>query len=199
MRREVYLVTQNKGKLQEVKDIFAPFSISVKSVYEICDIGKVEEKGKSYAENALLKARTGFAKTGEISLGEDSGLEVDFLHGAPGLYSARFGGDNASSEDKISLLLQLLQGVPQEKRTARFVCVVALVWSGGEEIFTGVCEGYLAEEPRGDGGFGYDPIFIFPGEDKTFAQLGSEFKNRYSHRSRAFCQCAEFLVREVFH
>ncbi|MBP9015548.1 MAG: RdgB/HAM1 family non-canonical purine NTP pyrophosphatase [Candidatus Atribacteria bacterium] len=199
MRREVYLVTKNKGKLKEVKDIFAPFSISVKSIYEVYDIGKVEEKGESYTENALLKARAGFAKTGEISLGEDSGLEVDYLQGAPGLYSARFGGENASSEDKISLLLQLLQEVPPEERIARFVCVVALVWRGGEETFRGVCEGYIAEEPRGNAGFGYDPIFIFPEEGKTFAQLGSEFKNRYSHRSRAFHQCAEFLAREVFH
>jgi len=196
---EVYLVTRNEGKLKEAKDILAPFSISVKSIYEICDIGKVEEKGENYAHNALLKARAGFINTGKISLGEDSGLEVDYLRGAPGLYSARFGGENVSSGDKISLILKSLQGVPQEERTARFVCVVALVWEGGEEIFRGVCEGYIAEEPRGNTGFGYDPIFIFPPEVKTFAELGSEFKNRYSHRSRAFRQCAEFLIGEVFH
>lgn len=199
MKGEVYLVTRNEGKLREVKDILSPFSISVRSIYEVCDVGTVEEKGESYALNALLKARRGFEKTGKISLGEDSGLEVDYLEGAPGLYSARWGGENASPGDKISLLLELLRGVPQQKRTARFVCVVALVWEGGEEIFRGVCEGYIAEEARGEAGFGYDPIFVFPPEGKTFAELGSEFKNRYSHRSRAFRQSAEFLLREVFH
>lgn len=193
MKGTVYIVTRNEGKLVEIQAILAPFGIEAKSIYEIADIGEVAETGKTYLENALLKARTGFERTGLLSVGEDSGLEVDALGGLPGVYSARFGGPGLSQKERILLLLERLKGVPREKRTARFVCVAAIVGPWGERVFEGVCEGYIAEEPQGDKGFGYDPVFVYPPFEKTFAQLGAEFKNRVSHRAQAFRKLAHFL------
>ncbi len=189
----LYIVTKNQGKLAEIRDILEPFGIEAKSIYEVADIGEVAEVGTTYLENALLKARAGFEKTGLLSAGEDSGLEVDALGGLPGVYSARFGGSGLSQKERISLLLEHLRGVPEKQRTARFVCVVALVGPWGERVFEGVCEGRIAEEPQGDKGFGYDPVFVFPPLGRTFAQLGPEVKNRVSHRAIAFRKLAHFL------
>ncbi|MGC8777073.1 MAG: non-canonical purine NTP pyrophosphatase, partial [Candidatus Caldatribacteriaceae bacterium] len=116
---------------------------------------------------------------------------------APGIHSARFGGRNLPFPKKMAEILKLLEGVPREKRSARFVCVAALVFPGGEKLFEGTCHGWIAEKPEGDQGFGYDPIFVFPPFGKTFAQLGPAIKNRYSHRAQAFRKCAQFLVREI--
>ncbi|MCX6089692.1 MAG: RdgB/HAM1 family non-canonical purine NTP pyrophosphatase [Candidatus Atribacteria bacterium] len=187
------LLTRNPGKIREINRIFSPFSLQVRSVSEIADPGDVPETGASYAENALLKARRGFEVTGELCAGEDSGLEIDVLGGAPGLYSARFGGELLTSHDRNSRILELLIGVPPEKRTARFVCVVALAWKGRERLFEGRCEGWITEKPSGTGGFGYDPIFLLPPYGKTFAKLGESIKNRFSHRAIAFRACAEYL------
>jgi len=194
---EVFLVTGNQGKLREVRAILSPFGIRVRGINEIAQIGKIEETGKSYAENALLKARRGFEVSKKIVLAEDSGLEVDYLKGAPGIYSARFYSlDSAGARN--AKILELLRGVPLEDRKARFVCVVALVWTGGERLFEGVCEGFITDRPSGSGGFGYDPIFVFPPYQKTFAELGEGFKNRFSHRALAFRKCAGFLLQNVF-
>lgn len=197
MKPTIYVVTKNRGKILEIQNILAPLGIEAKSIYEVESLEDIEEAGETYVENALLKARSGFEKTGLICVGEDSGLEVDALGGLPGVHSARFGGPGLSSPERIELLLQHLQGISREKRTARFVCVVALVWSQGEEIFEGICEGLIAEEPRGNQGFGYDPVFIFPPFEKTFAQLGPRVKNRVSHRAIAFRKCAHFLLEKV--
>lgn len=197
MRPTVYVVTKNAGKLVEIQDILGPFGIEAKSIYDVADIGDVAETGETYLANALLKARTGFETTGLLSVGEDSGLEVDALGGLPGVSSARFGGPGLSQRERIELLLQKLRDVPRAQRTARFVCVVALVWPGGEKVFEGTCEGFIAEEPRGDQGFGYDPVFVFPPFEKTFAELGPEVKNRVSHRAQAFRKLAQFLREEV--
>lgn len=197
MKSTVYIVTKNAGKLAEIRDILACSGIEVRSIYEVVDIGEVVETGKTYLENALLKARAGFLKTRLPSIGEDSGLEVDALGGLPGLYSARFGGPGLSQRERIHLLLERLKGVPKEKRTARFVCVAALVGPWGENVFEGTCEGYIAEEPQGEMGFGYDPVFVFPPLGKTFAQLGPEVKNKVSHRAIAFRKLAEFLATEI--
>lgn len=198
MKHWVYFVSQNAGKLQEVRAILAPFAIDVRSIHDFYALSPIEETGASYAENALLKARRGFELTGEICLGEDSGLEIDALGGAPGIRSARFGGSHLSFPDKMSAILKQLEGIPPEGRSARFVCVVAVVFPGGEKLFEGVCEGWIALEPKGQEGFGYDPIFVFPPFGKTFAQLGPAVKNRYSHRAQAFRKCAEFLTRELY-
>lgn len=198
MNRWLYLVTRNIGKLREAQEILAPFSLEVRSIHDFYTLPEIKETGNSYAENALLKARQGFAITGEICVGEDSGLEVTALDGAPGIHSARFGGENLSFPEKIAQIVKLLEGLPSKKRSARFVCVVALVFPGREKLFEGICEGWIAERPRGKEGFGYDPIFVFPPFEKTFAELGPATKNRYSHRAQAFRKCAEFLIKEVY-
>lgn len=198
MKPTVYIVTRNAGKLAEIRDILAQSGIEARSIYDVADIGEVAETGETYLENALLKARAGFAQTGLPSVGEDSGLEVDALGGLPSVYSARFGGPGLSQKERIHLLLERLKGIPKEKRTARFVCVVALVGPWGEKVFEGTCEGYIAEEPQGDMGFGYDPVFVFPPFEKTFAQLGPEVKNRVSHRAMAFRKLAAFLTEEIY-
>jgi XTP/dITP diphosphohydrolase len=197
VKRCIYLVSHNPGKLREVQDILAPFSIEVRNLYEFYPLSEIEETGENYAQNALLKARQGFALSGEICVGEDSGLEIDALQGAPGIRSARFGGRDLPFPEKMAEILKRLEGVPTEKRSARFVCVVALVFPGGEKLFEGVCNGWIAHQPEGNQGFGYDPIFVFPPFEKTFAQLGPTVKNRYSHRAQAFRKCAEFLIREL--
>ncbi|NSW76117.1 MAG: RdgB/HAM1 family non-canonical purine NTP pyrophosphatase [Candidatus Atribacteria bacterium] len=197
MKKFFYLVSRNVGKLREIQDIVAPFHLEVRNIHDFYPLPEIEETGVSYAENALLKARYGFQLTGEICVGEDSGLEIDALDGAPGIQSARFGGSNLPFAEKIAEILKRLEGVPPEKRSARFVCVVALVFPGGEKLFEGICEGWIAQKPEGNQGFGYDPIFVFPPFAKTFAQLGPNVKNRYSHRAQAFRKCAEFLIREL--
>ncbi|MEN3186157.1 MAG: RdgB/HAM1 family non-canonical purine NTP pyrophosphatase [Atribacterota bacterium] len=197
MKRFFYLVSRNAGKIREIQEIVAPFNLEVRNIHDFYSLPDIEETGASYAENALLKARYGFQHTREICIGEDSGLEIDALHGAPGIQSARFGGSNLPFQDKISEILKRLEGLPPERRSARFVCVAALVFPGGEKLFEGICEGWIAQKPQGNQGFGYDPIFVFPPFEKTFAQLGAAVKNRYSHRAQAFRKCAEFLIHEL--
>ena len=146
----------------------------------------IKENGTTYAENALLKARGYAAISGLLTLADDSGLEVDALDGAPGIYSARYARRGASDKDRYRLLLSNLKGVPDERRTARFRCVIALVWPNGrEELVEGVCEGRITHQPRGENGFGYDPVFYVPEHKCTMAELPAEIKNRISHRARA--------------
>lgn len=145
-----------------------------------------EETGGTYAENALLKARAVARATGALALGDDSGLEVDALDGAPGLYSARFGGPGLDDAGRYGLLLERLRGVPPHRRTARFRCVVALVDpEGRERVVEGVVEGVIAAAPRGSGGFGYDPVFFYPPLGCTFGELLAETKHRVDHRGAA--------------
>jgi XTP/dITP diphosphohydrolase len=140
----------------------------------------------SYTENALAKARAGAALAGTIALGDDSGLEVDALGGAPGVRTARFGGEGLSDIERYRLLLERLAGVPAARRTARFRCVIALVSPDGRErVVEGVAEGVIADAPRGTGGFGYDPVFYYPPLASTFAELDAERKARVSHRGLA--------------
>lgn len=198
MSLTLYLVTQNQGKLQEVREILSPYRFKLESAYRQSRITPVEETGQTYAENALLKAQAGFEALGGIVLGEDSGLEIDVLEGAPGLYSARFAGELASAQGKNARILELLQEVPSGRRSARFVCMVALVWEGGKKLFQGICEGEISLEPRGTEGFGYDPIFILPPFGKTLAELGPTVKNRLSHRAQAFKKCADYICSQEF-
>ena len=190
----IYILSKNPGKLKEINDILRPFSFSMRSIYQDYSPGDVPETGSNYAENALLKARRGFEVSGKFCVGEDSGLEIDALDGAPGLYSARFGGELFSTQDKNERILELLKDIPPEQRSARFVCMAALAWEGGEKLFEGQCQGWIAQETRGQSGFGYDPIFIFPPYNHTFAELGEKIKNRFSHRALAFRKLAEFLL-----
>jgi XTP/dITP diphosphohydrolase len=161
-----------------------PFQI--RALSEFPEARLPEETGQTYAENALVKARTAARLTGALALGDDSGLEVDALGGAPGLHTARFGGPWLTDRGRCELLLERLRDVPPGRRTARFRCVIALAGPArGEQVVEGVVEGVIAEEPRGSGGFGYDPVFFYPPLGRTFGEISDEDKQRVSHRGKA--------------
>lgn len=186
------LATSNKGKLKEIKTLLPGYEIVTMKEAGIFD--DIEENGKTFEENAYIKAKYVCDRLGEVTVADDSGLEVDYLNGAPGIYSARFAGEGATDKDRNEKLLSLLDGVPDEKRSARYVCSVAIVYPGGEKhIFTETCEGYILKSEVGEGGFGYDPLFYFPEFKTTLANVPLEVKNKISHRSKAFCRLNEFL------
>lgn len=188
---KLLLATTNEGKIRELRKILGD------KEFELIGLGDwatdVEETGATFAENALLKARF-FHRVSKLpTVADDSGLEVDALSGAPGIYSARYAGAGASDLDRINKLLGELQRVPDERRGAQFVCVAAFVWDGGARTFTGVSRGRLLAARRGAGGFGYDPIFYHEPSQKTFAEMTGEEKAAVSHRGLAFRQLAAFL------
>lgn len=186
------IATRNPGKLAEFRRLFAAAPFEIASLIDFPAAPEVDETGASYAANALLKARSAAGATGLPSLGDDSGLEVDALGGRPALQSARYSGGGA--EDNVRKLLAELSGVPPERRGARFRCVLAVAWPSGAELTAeGICEGVIAGEPRGDRGFGYDPIFLDPATGRSFAELGPEEKDRISHRARAARGCLALL------
>jgi len=181
--------------------------VQLRHLSDFKNISTVAEVGKTYQENAVLKA-VGYARqTGVCALADDSGLEVNALEGRPGVYSARYGGDNTTDSDRISLLLSELSSGPPANRTARFVCCMALAgWqttnqanrSGEPEVLTvveGVCEGFISTAPFGDHGFGFDPVFVPAGHQQTFAQLPNEVKATISHRARALMKIQTFIER----
>jgi XTP/dITP diphosphohydrolase len=183
------MATTNRGKAAELKRILGEVEIELLSLERGAETESIEA-GATFTENALLKARFYHARSGLITIADDSGLEVDALGGAPGLYSARYGATDA---ERIARLLDDLKGVPEEGRTARFVCAAAIVWEGGERVFTGEVRGRITFEPRGENGFGYDPIFYFEPAGMTFAEMTRDEKSRVSHRGRAFARLAAWL------
>lgn len=189
---KLIVATKNQGKLLEIKAILSGHTVLGQDEAGV-DV-EVEENGSTFAENALLKARAIAALTDGAVLADDSGLEVDALGGAPGIYTARYAGEHATDADRMHKLLSELNGVPDGKRTARFVCVMALVLpDGSEHTFRGTCEGRIAHAPRGENGFGYDPVFLLPDRGQTLAEIDAAEKNQISHRSRALAQVGEFL------
>jgi XTP/dITP diphosphohydrolase len=183
---KLLLATTNRGKLREYYQLLKglPFEL-VSPADEGVDIA-VDEKKETFEENARLKAVTYSRLSGLVTLADDSGLEVDALGGGPGIVSARFAGKQASDKDRIEYLLARLKDVPWEKRTARFRCVIAIATpSGKTELCYGVCQGLVAFEPKGEKGFGYDPVFYLPELGKTMAELTLETKNQVSHRGKA--------------
>lgn len=186
MRTKILLATSNRGKIKEITHILEGLDLELVTLDDYPGLQLPPEYGSTFRENALIKARAASAKAGVAALADDSGLEVDFLGGRPGIYSARYAGAEASDRDNWLKLLKELEGVPVEKRTARFRCVVALVWTGGvEEFYEGSLEGVIASEPKGTNGFGYDPVFFIPGTGKTAAELTPNEKNLLSHRAKA--------------
>lgn len=186
MGTKILLATANRGKIKEIKHILEGLDLDIVTLDDYPGLSLPPEEGSTFRENALIKARGAALKTGVAVLADDSGLEVDFLGGRPGIRSARYAGTGASDKENWLKLLKELEGVPEEKRRARFRCAVALVWpDGGEEVFEGSFEGVILGEPRGGHGFGYDPVFFIPGMKKTAAELTPDEKNSVSHRAKA--------------
>ena len=190
------LGTRNQGKLREITSILHDIGWSYSSLQEFPDVEVAEENCETFAENAIAKAQFYATATGLWALADDSGLEVEALGGAPGVFSARYAGDNASDADRRELLLSELAKTGEANRGARFVAVVAIADRDGRvlNVSKGVCEGTLTFAPRGHGGFGYDPLFIPDGYDQTFAELPEKIKNRISHRARALSGTRDFLL-----
>lgn len=189
--KKILFASSNRGKLSEIKALL-PEGFELLSPSDIGFDGEIEENGYTFEENAEIKAKVLFEHSGIPSFADDSGLEVEALKGAPGVRSARYGGENSNSRTNNVLLLKNMEG--KKNRKARFVCVICLISSAGKILlFEGSVSGIIANEERGDKGFGYDPVFIPEGYDQTFAELGSEIKNKMSHRTEAFNKMLPFL------
>jgi XTP/dITP diphosphohydrolase len=197
--RDLLVATTNLHKLEEYRAIFSDLPYRLLSLRDIRLDMDVEEPGTTFAENAELKARSYAQASGLLTLADDSGLEIDALGGAPGVFSARFAGKDTSYEERFRLILERLKGLPTEQRGARFRCVIAIAEpSGSTRLVEGVIEGIIADAPRGERGFGYDPIFLVPEIGMTTAELTAEDKNRISHRGRA-AQLARVLLENWPH
>jgi len=191
---QIILATHNRGKMKEMSSILAHLPVNLLTLDDFPQIGEIPETGETLKENAFIKAETVHQKTGLPALADDTGLEVDALDGAPGVHSSRYDGETATFEDNCRKMMQEMGGIPAEERTARFHTVIAFVSDSGNEWTEGMVEGRILEIKRGDGGFGYDPLFYYPPLKKTFAELNSEQKNNISHRGKAlrnFCQILE--------
>ncbi|NPV27175.1 MAG: XTP/dITP diphosphatase [Firmicutes bacterium] len=191
----IVLATKNLGKIREFAELLAGWPVRVLSIRDWPDLPEIIEDGATFAENALKKARAVCQHTGLLALADDSGLEVDYLGGAPGVLSARFAGEPIDDDRNNRKLLTLLEGVPLEQRTARFRCVIAIVTPTSESFLTeGICEGIIGQELAGTGGFGYDPLFYLPAYGRTMAQLSLEVKNSISHRAKALREASRVLL-----
>ena len=193
---ELLIATGNGGKLREIRALLSDLPIKLLSLADFPTVEEVAETGSTFAENAALKA-VGYARqAGVLTLADDSGLEVDALGRAPGVRSARYLGEDASYADRMNGLLAAVKDIKDGIRTARFVCALAIASDGQEMLYTTerTCEGRIADEPRGSGGFGYDPIFIPKGFTQTFGELPAELKNQLSHRGRALSEARKFLA-----
>lgn len=189
---KVILASNNKHKLEEIRKITAPLGYEVISQSEAGCNFDVEETGTTFEENAVLKAKAVYEKMKMPVISDDSGLEVDYLNGAPGVYSHRYAGENATDADRCAKLLSELSGIEKEKRTARFVCVICFIdENGAETVIRGTCEGYIGTEPLGDNGFGYDPVFMYG--ERSFAEISAEEKNSVSHRADALRKFSETI------
>lgn len=193
---DILAATKNAHKIEEFKELLGSKEVNILSLLDFPDAPDVVEDGATFEENARKKAAESSAFTGLSTFADDSGLEVEALNGEPGIRSARYAGENASNEERIKKLLDNMKGASSRK--ARFVCVIALANDGEVvETFTGEVKGTIAESPRGANGFGYDPVFIPDGYDKTFAELDASVKNKISHRARAVKAALEFIEDEL--
>lgn len=195
---EIVLATQNPDKIREIKEVLKDLPIKILTLMDLGLKEKVEETGKTLEENALLKAKFWAEKTGKWALADDTGLEVEALNGAPGVHTSRYAGENASYEDNWKKLLKNMEGIPWEKRKARFRCVIAIVSPKGKRhIAEGILEGYITLEAKGNEGFGYDPVFYIPEKGKTLAEMSLEEKNSLSHRGKALQKAKEIICNII--
>ncbi|QIZ10097.1 XTP/dITP diphosphatase [Priestia megaterium] len=184
--KEVIIATKNPGKAREFEHIFASRGIEVRTLLDFPEIPDVDETGSTFEENAILKAEAVSQALGKMVIGDDSGLMVDALEGRPGIYSARYAGEQKNDQNNTDKVLSELKGLPDEKRSARFYCALAVAVPGQETItVSGICEGRILEEQRGTNGFGYDPVFYVPEKGLAMAELSSDEKNKISHRANA--------------
>ncbi len=195
MRQRIIFATGNQHKMAEIRQILGDLPVEILSMKEAGISVDIVEDGTTFEENAWIKAQAVAACCDDIVLADDSGLEIDYLNKEPGIYSARYAGEDTSYEIKNQMLLDRLQGVPREKRTARFVCAIAAAVPGREPIVVrGTIEGYIGDRPAGENGFGYDPIFYVPDLDCSTAELSPEEKNARSHRGNALRMMRERLA-----
>jgi len=191
--QKLILATRNPDKIQEIRRLLDELDIEVMTLDSFPEAPAVIEDGDTLAANALKKARVIHEFTGLTAVSDDTGLEVEYLEGAPGVYSSRYAGESATYANNVDKLLADLNGVPFEQRRARFRTVVAIVGRHTEQILTGRIDGYIVDTPTGSGGFGYDPIFYIPEYQQTFAEMDSATKNKISHRAKAFATLLTWL------
>ncbi|TYR82807.1 XTP/dITP diphosphatase [Priestia megaterium] len=192
--REIIIATKNVGKVKDFEALFAPKGFEVKSLLDFPALEDVEETGTTFAENATIKAETISKKLNKIVIADDSGLAIDALNGEPGVYSARYAGEDKDDDANIDKVLTKLQGVPFKQRTGRFHCALAIAVPNEQTIVVeGTCEGYILTERRGENGFGYDPIFFVEQWNRSMAELSKAEKNKISHRAHALRKLAPFI------
>lgn len=194
MKKRIVFATGNEGKMKEIRMILADIGVPVVSMKEAGIVEKIEENGTTFEQNAAIKARRVMELTGEMAMADDSGLEIDYFDGAPGIYSARFMGEDTPYEVKNSSIIEKMRDAGEEERTARFVCAIACAMPDGTVLSSrGVMEGRIAHEIKGENGFGYDPIFYLPECGCTSAEITPEKKNELSHRGKALRDMKEKL------
>ncbi|WP_066194511.1 MULTISPECIES: XTP/dITP diphosphatase [Gracilibacillus] len=193
--QELIIATKNQGKMKDFKGLFEPFGIQVSSLLDLTEsVEDIAETGETFEENAALKAEAICERLQTPVIADDSGIEIDALNGEPGVYSARYAGLNKDDQANVEKVLHNLQDIPEQKRSARFVCVLAVAQPGQRTIFKrGECEGTIANQPAGENGFGYDPIFVPEGLSQTMAELTPEQKNEISHRRKALDQLKNWV------
>ena len=192
-RKKLIIASNNAGKLREFQQLLEPYGFEVMSMRDAGFCGEIVEDGETFEENAHIKARAVFEALGLPTIADDSGLEIDFLNGAPGVYSARYAGENATDEERCQKVLEEMHGVARELRDARFVCAIDFIFDEDSEYsVSGEVCGYIGDEPVGKNGFGYDPIFML-NDDESMATIDEEEKNRISHRAKAFEKLSDIL------
>jgi XTP/dITP diphosphohydrolase len=195
---QIVIASKNQGKIKEIKDFLFGLNIEFFSIDDFPDLPVIVEDGKTFEDNALKKAKIIYEHTKITTLADDSGLEVPYLQNHPGVHSSRYSGDKASDRDNCEKLLKELKGVEMDHRAARFKCILVFHNSlYNDLLFEGKCKGYIIEEMKGENGFGYDPIFVPEGYNKTFAELDLVTKNKISHRGRALTSLRYFLERII--
>ncbi len=195
---QLVLATNNRDKITEIRHLLDDLPITILTANDFLEFPDPEETGTTLEENAILKAKGIAEFTGHPSLADDSGLEVDALGGKPGVFSSRYAGNNVSYKDNYTKLILELAGVPQEKRTARFRCVIAIAWNEFEvETVDGSVDGFITNSVRGEQGFGYDPVFYFPPLDKRFSEMTLDEKNEVSHRGKALRSARALIVAKL--
>lgn len=196
--KSVIVATKNKGKVKEFERLFSKYGIRVKTLVDLPEIPDIEETGETFEENAIIKAETIAKASNSFVVADDSGLVIDALDGKPGVYSARYAGEGKDDDANIAKVLSELNGVSAEKRTARFYCALAIAGPDFQTItVSGTCEGLILDVRRGSNGFGYDPIFYVPSEEKTMAEMSSERKNELSHRAAAMKNLEPYIEKSL--